>query len=385
MKKLIIIFAAIAMVASFTATAMADVELYGSARFRTFWQDVDPGGGADDDSDLEWRMGHLSRFGANFKSDKITGKFELDARAATIPQPNGQPTTQNIEADSGSSGIGDMRLRHLWGEYDFGTFKLMIGQNFPLFDAPVSSINYYSGGLQPLGGMGYTDARTSQLRLTMGNLRIAFLPPDTSLATSTAALPIAGDVDTTIPKIEVRYDMKLGDTGEINLIGGYQTFDFEGTVGGIAVDDSVDSYVLGIRGKFNFGPAYLGAGVSYRVNGGPYDVWTVSPYETPVPDGNGGLEDGDAIGAVVALGYKVSDMLTLEASYAKLMAESDSDALGEDDTQTFALQAKFTVAPGVFIIPEFIFQDNEDIEVAGVDADQGDQTAFGVFWMINFN
>ena len=35
MRKLIVILAAIAMVGAFTATAMADVSLYGSARFRT--------------------------------------------------------------------------------------------------------------------------------------------------------------------------------------------------------------------------------------------------------------------------------------------------------------------------------------------------------------
>jgi hypothetical protein len=47
--------------------------------------------------------------------------------------------------------------------------------------------------------------------------------------------------------------------------------------------------------------------------------------------------------------------------------------------------AKITVAPGVYIIPEFIFQDNEDIVVnGGPSKDQGDTTIFGVFWMINF-
>ena len=75
MKKLIVILAVIAMVGAFTATAIADVSLYGSARFRTYYADVDDGNPAtDSDSDLEWRMGHLSRFGANFQSGKITGR-----------------------------------------------------------------------------------------------------------------------------------------------------------------------------------------------------------------------------------------------------------------------------------------------------------------------
>jgi hypothetical protein len=124
MKKLIVILAVIAMVGAFTASAMADVELYGSARFRTYYTDFDSGGaGADSDKDLEWRMGFLSRFGANFKSDKITGRFELDAR------PGSGASTGFIESDSGSSQLGNMRLRHLWGQYDFGAGKLMVGQN----------------------------------------------------------------------------------------------------------------------------------------------------------------------------------------------------------------------------------------------------------------
>ena len=58
MKKLIVLLAAIAMVGAFTATAIADVDLYGSARFRTYYVDNDKelsGGGESDHGDLEWR------------------------------------------------------------------------------------------------------------------------------------------------------------------------------------------------------------------------------------------------------------------------------------------------------------------------------------------
>jgi len=82
MKTLMGLLVVIVMVGSFTAIAMAEVSLYGSARFRSYYVSVDDGvPGADKDKDLEWRMGLLNRFGANFKSEKITGMFELDARA----------------------------------------------------------------------------------------------------------------------------------------------------------------------------------------------------------------------------------------------------------------------------------------------------------------
>ena len=200
-----VILAVIAMVGAFTATAMADVNLYGSARFRTYYADVDNGvAGAESDKDLEWRMGHLSRFGANFKSDKITGQFEMDARAGS------GGATANIEAGNQGSSLGNMRLRHLWGQYDFGAGKLMVGQNWPLYELPVSGINYYSGGLQQFGGIGYAVNRTSQIRLTFGDFRIAFLPPDTSktVPSGTNTIPYS-EVNTTFPKIELAYDMKL--------------------------------------------------------------------------------------------------------------------------------------------------------------------------------
>ena len=80
MKKLIVLLAVIAMVGAFTATAIADVSLYGSARFRTYYADVDSGvPGSSSDKDTEWRQGFLNRFGANFKADKITGKLEIDS------------------------------------------------------------------------------------------------------------------------------------------------------------------------------------------------------------------------------------------------------------------------------------------------------------------
>jgi len=382
MKKLIVILAVIAMVGAFTATAMADVSLYGSARFRTYYADVDSGAaGVDSDKDLEWRMGHLTRFGANFKSDKITGKFEMDARAG------GAGATGNIEADSGASRLGNMRLRHLWGEYDFGAGKFMIGQNYPLYDAPVSGINYFSGGLQPLGGMGYDVARTSQVRLTFGDFRLAFLPPDTSKTVPAGTNTIGySEINTTFPKVEVRYDMKM-DAFALNFIGGWQTYEIEdynhGTGAGSGNTEDVNSYVLGFRGKFNFGPGYAGVGLTYRVNGNNYGAWTVSTHESPIFQGND-LKDASAFGAVAALGWKINDMITLEASYAMLNTEVDTDLDNEDDSQAYGLIAQITLAPGVYVIPEIIYDDRKDVIDNGVTTEQGDRTIFGVFWRIDF-
>jgi hypothetical protein len=371
MKKLIVILAVIAMVGAFTASAVADVELYGSARFRTYYADNDFAPPADSDKDLEWRMGLLSRFGANFKSDKITGKFELDARAGS------GGTTENIEAGSGASGLGNMRLRHLWGQWDFGAGKLLVGQNWPLYELPVSGINYYSGGVQKLGGMGYDVARTSQLRLTFGDFKLALLPTDTSKTSPSVTF---NEINVLSPKIEARYDWK-GDSFELNFMGGWQTYEIEDTT--TKNTEDISSFVLGFRGKANFGPAYAGLGLTWRQNGNNYGAWTVSSKESPTFQGTD-LKDATAWGVVAALGWKINEMLTLEGTYAMLDSEQDTSLNNEDDSMVWGIITKITIAPGVYIIPELIFQDNKDKVDNGTPDDQGDATIFGVFWRIDF-
>jgi hypothetical protein len=271
-----------------------------------------------------------------------------------------------------------MRLRQLWGQYDFGSFKFMIGQNYPLFDAPVSGLNYYSGGLQRFGGIGYDVARTSQMRFTFGNFRAALLSPDTSKLSPD---PAFDNINTMFPKLELRYDMKM-DAFALNFIGGYQTYEVENTT--TKATEDISSWVVGARAKANFGPAYAGLSLNYRQNGGNYGVWTVSSAETAASDTDGQIKDAKGFGFVAALGWKINDMLTLEGSYGSINGEQDTILNNEDDAIAWGLLAKITMAPGFYLVPELIFQDNKDITTNGVTVDQGDATIFGVFWRMDF-
>jgi hypothetical protein len=375
MKKLMILFAVIIMVGSFSATTLADVDLYGSARFRSYYTSGQPFNFSvtDKDKDLEWRMGLLSRFGANFKSEKITGRFELDAR------PGSGGYTEDIEFGGGASGLGNMRLRHLWGEWDFGAGKLMIGQNFPLYDAPVSGINYYSGGLQKWGGIGLMAARTSQLRLTFGDLRLAFMQTDTTQQWT--PLGTFEEANIRFPKIEARYDKRV-DAFALSFIGGWQTYEIEDRNGTKATED-ITSYVLGARCKANFGPAYANLALTYRQNGGNYGAWTAVSKETAALQGND-VKDATSWGVVAALGWMINDKWTLEASYGALDSRQDTSLDNEDDAMVWCLLARITMTPGVYIIPELIYQDNKSVTNNGVTTDEGDRTVIGVYWRIDF-
>jgi hypothetical protein len=367
MKKFIIMLAAVAMVGAFVATAMAEVSLYGSARFNTYSVKTDKefNGTAFDDRDTQWRMGNLSRFGAIFKGDKVGGRFELDAR-----------TNQPDSASDGASGVGAMRLRLLYGTWDFGAGQLLFGQDYPLYNFAISNIAFTTGGLQQWGGVAYANPRVSQIRLTFGDLKVAFLTPVTKFD---GGGTYSSDVDTTLPKIEAEYDLKF-DPVALQLVGGYQSYDAVN-----AADDSksINSWVLAAAGKVNFGPAYVNLALSYRVNGTNYGVWTAVDEEATFV--NGDFQDTTTFGGVAAIGFKVNDMLTLEASAGYLSADYDDQGNREDTARSYGFLAQIHVAPGVLIQPEFVILDRDkEKSVAGVETDQGQETAIGVWWKIDF-
>jgi hypothetical protein len=364
MKKLIVFLAALSMVLGFTVTAaMADADLYGSIRFRTYWADKDTnyatGATNYDDEDLDWRIGFLSRWGVNYKSGNIKGKLEMDTRDA--------------DQDEGSAELGDVRVRHLYGEWDFGAGKLLIGQTFNPCTVYLSGLGYYSGGLQRFHSTGLKYFRTSQIRLTFDKFMIAFLTPDTEQDYAQA------DIDTTLPRIEARYSLKL-DPVTLDFMGGWQQYD---VVDALDNDEDITSYFVGLYAQANFGPTYLKGLVNYRQNGGNYGLWSVVN-ETAQWNGSD-FDDATAIGYAATIGYKVADNITVEATYAASNAEND-DAVGdpEDDASAYSLLVKYSPAPGVIIQPELIYDDREESDYIGADDDQGDALIFGVFWMINF-
>jgi hypothetical protein len=376
MKKLIIILAALAMVGAFTASAMAEATLYGSARFNTYSVSTDKewNGGTFSDRDTQWRMGNLSRFGAIFKGDTVSGRFELDAR-------NGGAGVGPVDSNTdGASGLGNLRLRLLYGTWNFGSGQLLIGQNYPLYNFAISSIAFTTGGLQNWGGVAYANPRVSQIRFTFGDFKVAFITPDTK-HTDTSLGPYGVDTDTTLPKIEAEYDLKL-DPMAFQLVGGWQSFD--------AVNDqdqtkSVNSWVLAGAGKVHFGPAYVNLAISYRVNGGNYGVWTNVDENATYVTSKGDFQDTTTWGLVGAVGYKVNDMLTLEASAGYLKADYDSQGDREDDAKAYGFLAKVQLAPGVLVQPEILYMDKGTVTATdGTETDQGTSTAIGVWWKIDF-
>jgi hypothetical protein len=110
MKKLILIIAALALMAS--PALAVDWNFYGSARMATFYNSRDFGDGEnaagtdDKDAEVQWNLQGNSRLGATVKAENISGRFEFGINESTVTS------------------------RRIFGVWDFGAAKLKVGKDY---------------------------------------------------------------------------------------------------------------------------------------------------------------------------------------------------------------------------------------------------------------
>jgi hypothetical protein len=343
MKKILVIFALVALVAS--PAMAAEWNFYGSARMTTFSNDVDPGAGGESDQDTTWGLQGNSRIGANVKAGDVTGRFEYGSG------PN---------------------LRILWGEWNFGSGSLGVGQHYtPANYFPSNQVWDGDADLLPYGGV--YRGRRPMLQLKWGTFKLAFVSP-----TAASDLGSGGDVDITWPQIEASYKFK-SDMWYADVFGGYQTYYID-SAPAAAVDVGISSYVIGLNAGVTVGPAAIKASIWKGQNMGPYGFWITG-------DGNPGLNDAgtetldnDSMGFLGVVTFKATDMLSFEAGYGALTHDREN-VENDDDTKSYYVNAVITFAPGVFIVPEI---GKVDYEEGFAGTDEGEVTYFGAKWQINF-
>jgi hypothetical protein len=344
MKKLFIIFAVLCLAAPAMA---ADWNFYGSARFATFYVDVDTdtGGEDSDDQDLQWAQQGNSRIGANVKfNDQIGGGFEM------------------------SDSFGK---RKLFGTYTFGGgSQLLIGQTYTP-SAFFYSDSVYDGDGDLLGIGEFYEGRLPMIQWKMGGLKVALIKP---------AVDGVGDfaTDVMLPKIEVGYHFKA-DMFFADVVGGYQTYDVDVPAGG--TDYSVDSYILGAGVGANLGAFYVKVGAHMGTNLGNYGAY--QPYlddnaGAPVA-GSSDTQDNDGLGYLAVIGFTVSETLNIEAGYGHEEAELDNSN-NKQEAEQYYLNCTINIAPGFFVVPEVGMQTFKE------DATPEEPELFyvGAKWQINF-
>jgi hypothetical protein len=379
MKKLLIACFAALMLVAFTVPAMAaDApawNFYGSARMSTFMtsQDKDASATGYSDKDLTWDLQGNSRIGARVKAGDVGGRFEL--------------------------GIGSsVATRLLYGTWNFGAGELLVGQGYtPLMSLVSNQVNAGDNDLVSFGGL--YEGRKPMIRVSFAGFQFAAVKPSTATGNISAyvaevtgidldpdsatfldsvvtpAVMGYADIDTTLPKLEASYGLKLGPAS-INLMAGYNTFD---VVDPEDNSEDITSYVYGIEAGANFGPAYLKGTYWGGKNVGNYGVYTDS--DSFADFSGGDISDTDTFGYQLVIGFKVSDMLALEAGYGFVSSEDDIDGHDKDEARSYYGQATITLAKGVMLIPEIGLYDSMDSDTG---ADQGKVTYYGAKWQINF-
>jgi hypothetical protein len=271
MRKLVGILAACALLFAFTAPALAQSEwsFYGSARFWAAWNSYDkdtpagllsfsPGIAGFDDEELTWQLQDNSRVGANVKAGDIGGRFEY-----------GNNTGGNFES---------IRLRLLYGTWNFGPGTFLVGQDYTPVFFPISDQCGLIGGDCGLifWGTVYT-GRIPQIKLTMGGFQVALLNYGT-LANPLPAAAFAGglDTDATLPEIEASYTFNVGPAA-LHFGGGYHTHDVVGATaaaaaGGSEKDYSIDAWFVEGAAKMGFGPFYVNVMLAWSQNPGNYGL-----------------------------------------------------------------------------------------------------------------
>ena len=371
MKKLLVIL----MVLAFVAPAMAaEWNFYGSARMTYIYYDRDKEqnlgtagdtDGVNDDTDLRFDLQGNSRIGAKVKaSDAVSGRFEWGVS---------------------SSNVG---TRLMYGVWNFGSGKLTVGQDYtPSYTGISGQVgNSGAGDDSNLLATGVTYlSRDPQIKFTFGDFQLAFLRNDAAVNDYAAAFGY-DSTDSLFPKVEAAYTFKT-DSMMFKPYLGFQTFDVE-TPGVGQTDETVTSYLAGVYGKLNFGAAYVNFNVFYAQNPGDYGLVLADGGEAGAfagVDATGDIEDADGYGAALVVGFKINDMVKIEAGVG--IIDFETEVLGqdvEDDSMTYYVQLPITLAKGVYIIPEIGAVDDDEVDAGLASFDQEGYTYYGFKMQINF-
>jgi hypothetical protein len=339
MKKLFVLFTALALVVAFTlpASAASTWNFYGSARIATFYTDASEEAGDVQNFDLGLQGN--SRFGARVKNGAIGGRFEY--------------------------GTG-VNLRLLYGTWDFGGGQLLVGQTY----TPVNlfySNQVFGSDTDLLNFGGVYSGRHPMLRLSIGDFKVALVQvfADSDLGTD-------GGTETLLPRLELSYDLKAGPVG-LKFAAGYQTY----TADPNGVDETVDSYVGAIGASFGFGPVTLGLDGYFAQNAGQWGLFNHGADDAILVGDS--VEDTTTYGGILVVNFKATPTLSFEVGGGYVLNENDEQE--DDDGLAYYANAVITLAPGFFIVPEVGVSDFGD-DASGHDA--GDELYFGAKWQINF-
>lgn len=375
MRKLMVFLLAAGLVCVFSAPVLAAEKtieeritsleqtigawsFYGSARYQTFYEDQNLSADTDD-AGTTWDLAGNARLGATVAKDKIGGRFEFA-----------------VDDDAAAAG-GTVNTRLLFGTYDFGTGKVLFGQDYTPMGSMFYSNQVWGGDNDLLGWGQMYGGRVPQVKFMAKGLEVALVENKAATKLNAAS----GDVDVVLPKLEFRYNMKQ-DKFFVDVFGGFSSFKVEDVVIGTDTygDETVNAWALGIGGGLNLAPAFIRAeahmGRNFKNAG-----WSHQDAAGALFDADGSLVDEDNLGFLVVAGTKI-DVYTVEAGFGYVSSEPDVSGSEKNTAMAYYLNCTVPVYGGFFFVPEVGVLDYGD----GADGkdEKKDTTYFGAKWQINF-
>jgi hypothetical protein len=370
MKKIIVLTAVFAML--FTSAAVAaDWNFYGSSRMWLFSKSLSKekspitGGGAPESfTTTIFDQQPNSRIGATVAGGDVSGRFEWGhAKDVT---------------DGGGTARDVLRLRQLYGSWNFGGGKMTVGQKYPPTYWGLS--NQVAAEDNGLAGVGAPAGRFAMIEFEFGGFKIAAVEPATGYDGVVAG---TNSVQVTLPKLEAAWNGAVGPV-KLHVSGGYNAANVKDNT--TKKDFGATSYILGLMGKYNAGPLMVGGYFSYGVNGKEYaDGRFGQDAKGNYDAAKNQYKDNTAWGAGIVVGFTINDMMGIEGGYGYMTAE-DEGAKDADVGSTYYVQLPITLADGVFVVPEFSMFDDMDSGAAkgAKTTPQGNTTYIGAKFQINF-
>lgn len=353
-QKQMMTIAAIGALSAVTAlpAMAADITPYGSARLTTFWNineksDAVGAGLGGTNQGYDEHLQTNARFGVDFKNGEITGKAEFGV-AANAQTGTGTTATDNAVA-----------LRLLYGAWDFGSGKLVVGKDYNRYYTFVTQVaKNEAGGLNGIGSL--WDGRAAQLRVDMKNgLYISFIEPTGNVANNgygeqesiTATNTTSKEAQ--LPKVNIGYAGKAG-AATYNIGAVAQTYRLKNTATTV-ISDQVTSALGYLNGAVVMGDTKVMYNVSYGMN----------PAEMGF---SGRLARGTANGSDDVMGFEGYLQLTQKLSpslsvnigtgyvYDRGENATANGKITEDKLAAY-INLPITLAKNVTVVPEFYYED----------------------------
>ncbi len=351
MKKQLLVLSAAAMVAAAAVPAMAEVNLYGSARLATFYNIVDTKGAAGKVSGFDEHLQTNSRVGATYNNGDVGGRFEY-----------------------GASG-GNANIRLLYGTWNFGSGKLTVGQDYNSYYVLSNQVHGDDNVNNGYGAL--WDTRQAQIRVNMNNgFYAAAITPTGDVPVGAA--PTGGTgvltpeqsataIKLYLPKLNVGY---AGKAGAVAYNAGVvaQYFKYE------SIDKNVLPVLAYASAKTSFGATSLLANLSYAANAGNMGFVGRETYNTATKKNATGFE------GMLQVTQKFSDTVSGNVGLGYVTDKHEGDAHADDKMMVF-VNAPITLAKNVYVTPEISYYDEMK---SSTGATQAKSTAIGAQFRIDF-